>query len=91
MNKEFQDLKAQWGKNSAERANIIEKMRENLKSRNDGKNTYSFGFTIRGKVLNIDTCSAPERTFCGECKNRKNDICGKCRISSLKICGEWKF
>ena len=65
MNKEFQDLKAQWGKNSAERANIIEKMRENLKSRNDGKNTYSFGYTIRGKVLNIDTCSAPGKLFVG--------------------------
>ena len=40
LNKEFQELKAQWGKNSAERANIIEKMRKNLKSRNDEESEY---------------------------------------------------
>lgn len=63
INKEFQELRAQWGNNSAERANIIEKMRENLKSRNGGKSMYSFGYTYPGKVLNIDTCSDPNELF----------------------------
>ena len=30
LNKEFQDLRAQWGKNSAERANIIAKNYDTL-------------------------------------------------------------
>lgn len=62
-NKEFNELMAQQGKNSAERANIIQKMKENLKSRNGGKNLYSFGYTDSGKEVNIDTCSAPEDLF----------------------------
>lgn len=38
-------------------------MKENLKSRNGGKNLYSFGYTDSGKEVNIDTCSAPEDLF----------------------------
>ena len=64
LNKEFQKLKAQWGKNSAERANIIEKMRKNLKSRNDEESEYIYAYTQLGKVVNIDTCSdVPKELF----------------------------
>lgn len=63
VNQKFQELKALWGTNSAECANIIEKMKKNLKSRNDGKSEYVFGYTQPGKVVNIDMCSDGPELF----------------------------
>ena len=64
MNKEFQELKRQWGLNSKERAQIIDEMRKNLKSRNNGLSEYKFNYTFKDKVTNIDTCSnVPEDLF----------------------------
>lgn len=64
MNKEFQKLRKQWGLNSNEREKIIKEMRVNLKCRNAGMSEYEFGYTFKGKVINIDTCSnVPDDLF----------------------------
>ncbi|MBR6891779.1 MAG: hypothetical protein IKN15_00800 [Bacteroidaceae bacterium] len=64
LNKEFQELKAQWGTNSTEREIIIEKMKENLKSRNNGESKYVFEYTNSKKIVDIDACSNfPEDLF----------------------------
>ena len=55
VNQEFQELKRQWGVNSAERANIIEAMRENLRKRNEGNDIYTFNYTSKGTTINIST------------------------------------
>ena len=64
MNAEFQGLKRLWGVNSKERANLIQKMRNNLKSRNNGASEYVFNYISKGKVINIDECSdVPNELF----------------------------
>ena len=55
MNAEFQELMRQWGVNSRERADIISKMRINLKERNNGNSLYIIQKTMPGKRVNIDT------------------------------------
>lgn len=55
MNQEFQNLRRQWGINSAKRKDIIDKMRKNLKLRNGGKDEYTFGYTSQGLTVNIST------------------------------------
>jgi hypothetical protein len=57
LEKDFQKLKADWARNSNDRAVIIQKMRVNLKQRNNGKSEYKFEYTFKGKVSNIDTCT----------------------------------
>lgn len=64
LNKEFQELKGLFARNSKDPENIIERMRENLKKRNNGESEYVFGYTYKGEVINIETCSnVPEDLF----------------------------
>lgn len=64
MNHQFQELRALWGNNARERQAIIERMRENLIDRNGGNESYTFGYTQPGRVVNINTCeNVPEDLF----------------------------
>lgn len=56
MNKEFQELKRQWGVNSAERKDIIQKMRDNLIQRNKYESLYVFEYTSKGTTINLSDC-----------------------------------
>ena len=64
VNKEFQELRGLLARNYMDNADIIKRMRENLKERNNGDPEYVFGYTFNGKVINIDTCTnIPEDLF----------------------------
>lgn len=56
MNAEFQELRRQWSINSAEREDIIQRMRENLIQRNNGNSLYVCRYTSKGKTIDLSTC-----------------------------------
>lgn len=61
MNNEFQELRRQYSvKIQKEIAPIVDKMRENLINRNDGKEQYTFCHTKQGDVLSIPLCNVEE-------------------------------
>lgn len=63
MNKEFQELKGRFFLNPPERADIIEKMKENLTQRNNGEDLYVFGYTQQGVEMSISKSDKPEDLF----------------------------
>ena len=59
-NIEFQELKRQWSCFKEKEAEIIEKMRVNLLSRNNMREDYTMEYASKGVVLNIKTASVEE-------------------------------
>lgn len=54
VNREFQELKRLYGVNSVQLEDILNKMKANLKARNGGRSSYTFGYTTPGRVVDID-------------------------------------
>lgn len=57
INNEFQELMRQFeenAENSARRVYILNSMKANLKERNEGESSYTFGYTTPGRFVDID-------------------------------------
>lgn len=55
INNEFQELMRQFSVNIDQRADILNSIKANLKERNGGESSYTFGYTTLGKVVDIDS------------------------------------
>lgn len=62
MNAEFQELNRRYSisHDNNERSNILQSMKSNLLSRNQGNDTYAFNYTQPGKVLRINESNYSE-------------------------------
>lgn len=54
INNEFQELMRQFSVNIDQRVDILNSMKANLKERNGGESSYTFGYTTPGKFVDID-------------------------------------
>lgn len=60
MNVEFQELKRQWSVNLSQRDELVEKMRTNLKQRNNGDAMYTCKYGSKRNIYDLSCCPVEE-------------------------------